>query len=244
MTSTSGATRSARKWPLDGEDCYSLVLDQAASSCQSEINEISRHTATTSDVTHVAAFESAFDQFPHGYYPQTQTLQSRQSYMAYAHTYAMGIASTTQCSSMYLQTPSMPVLQTAKLHETQRTTIVLRNIPKTYNTSSVVRLLETAGYTGLFDFVDVPTNRVSRTTGGFAIVNLRHPAYAPYFWKTFDGFHKWTCKSRNICRVVWYEQLQGLHEIMRRYKNLIIARKDIPKKSRPWLLTEGEWVPF
>eukprot|EP00928_Gymnodinium_smaydae_P097509 TRINITY_DN8849_c0_g3_i1.p1 TRINITY_DN8849_c0_g3~~TRINITY_DN8849_c0_g3_i1.p1 ORF type:complete len:398 (+),score=40.60 TRINITY_DN8849_c0_g3_i1:57-1250(+) len=125
---------------------------------------------------------------------------------------------------------------------TQRTTVILRNIPKTYNTARVVDLVHSHGFEGKCDFVDVPSKRVSASTGGFAIVNLADPAYIPLFWKTFDGFTDWKCKSKNTCRVVFYEQLQGLYEITQRYKNLIKERKVVPEADKPWLM-KGVVIP-
>eukprot|EP00928_Gymnodinium_smaydae_P073970 TRINITY_DN5705_c0_g2_i3.p1 TRINITY_DN5705_c0_g2~~TRINITY_DN5705_c0_g2_i3.p1 ORF type:complete len:385 (+),score=43.31 TRINITY_DN5705_c0_g2_i3:58-1212(+) len=242
--SKSGATPSAWEWPQNGDDC--IALDQTFFSLQSNVNKILLNTASTSDITDVTESKSAstdvdVGQFTYEYNPHEHNLLSYQAYTGYGNADGMGSESTKLRSSA---TPFVPLVRSPELHNTQRTTVLLRNIPKNLNTSRVVDWLNSAGYKGLFDFVDVPTNRVSKMTGGFAIVNLIHPAYAPFFWKTFDGFKQWTCKSKNICRVVWYDQLQGLHQILLRYKNLIIVNKGIPKKARPWLLNEGEWVPF
>eukprot|EP00928_Gymnodinium_smaydae_P055796 TRINITY_DN39271_c0_g1_i1.p1 TRINITY_DN39271_c0_g1~~TRINITY_DN39271_c0_g1_i1.p1 ORF type:complete len:398 (+),score=19.40 TRINITY_DN39271_c0_g1_i1:261-1454(+) len=98
-----------------------------------------------------------------------------------------------------------------------RTTVVLQNLPKTYTTSMVVNLVHSVGFKGKCDFVDMPSDRVSRTTGGFAIVNLMNPDDVPLFWKTLDGYTHWKCKSKNKCRVVWYDRLQGLNEIIQSY---------------------------
>eukprot|EP00928_Gymnodinium_smaydae_P069697 TRINITY_DN5334_c0_g7_i1.p1 TRINITY_DN5334_c0_g7~~TRINITY_DN5334_c0_g7_i1.p1 ORF type:complete len:413 (+),score=46.78 TRINITY_DN5334_c0_g7_i1:47-1285(+) len=126
----------------------------------------------------------------------------------------------------------------------ERTTVVLRNIPKTYNTCLVTNLVHSLGFRGKCDFIDVPGNRVSPSTRGCAIVNLVEPADFPIFFETFDGFSQWKSKSKSICRVEWCDQFDCLNDIIERYRKILEECKEISDANKPRLMSNGLPIPF
>eukprot|EP00928_Gymnodinium_smaydae_P033714 TRINITY_DN24077_c0_g1_i2.p1 TRINITY_DN24077_c0_g1~~TRINITY_DN24077_c0_g1_i2.p1 ORF type:complete len:459 (-),score=63.68 TRINITY_DN24077_c0_g1_i2:238-1539(-) len=254
-----------------GPECYS-GMDYVASARSTMFFSTTPASSQTPEVRqkfHLApAFDASRQAFPQKNYPTRATAfevhasqtspEFRQSlslasalddsYHAYNQNFTTRVKAfevhARQNSRAELSLPSRVRTKKPLKRGTQRTTVVLQNVPKTYNTSMVVNLIHSVGFKGRCDFVDMPVHRVSPSTGSFAIVNLVSPEDVPLFWKTLEGFTQWKCKSKNKCRVVWYEQLQGLDEIIHCYKNLLEVPKDIPDACKPRLLSNGVPMSF
>lgn len=83
-----------------------------------------------------------------------------------------------------------------------RTTVMLQRIPPTLNTESVQRTLDSMGYAGRYDAVNVPMNRGSNLSMRYAFVNFVSPADAARCIRVFTGkhFHQpdgstWICNA-------------------------------------------------
>merc|ERR1712056_172843 len=126
----------------------------------------------------------------------------------------------------------------------ERTTVMLRNLPNDYTREMVVALLDAHGFSGLFDFIYLPIDFKRKAGLGYAFVNFSSPAVADNAFSSLQGFAGWHVGSSKVLEVSWGEPLQGLEAHIDRYRNSPVMHSDVPDKYRPLLFKDGARVPF
>merc|ERR1711904_586515 len=125
-----------------------------------------------------------------------------------------------------------------------RTTVMVRNIPNSYTSSSLVELFEAKGYRTKFDFVYLPIDFRTGVNLGYAFVNFVSNLDAHHFILDFDGFRDWSLESLKICEVSWADPYQGLEEHVERYRNSPVMHEKMPDEYKPRVYRAGVRVPF
>jgi hypothetical protein len=125
-----------------------------------------------------------------------------------------------------------------------RTTLMVRNIPNSYTSSSLVELFEEKGHYGKFDFVYLPIDFRTGVNLGYAFVNLLDNLDAQQFIHDFNGFRDWSLESLKICEVSWADPYQGLEDHVERYRNSPVMHEMMPDDYKPRVYVAGVRVPF
>jgi len=125
------------------------------------------------------------------------------------------------------------------MDDSDRTTIMLKNLPKGLSRSMLLDLLEKKGFAKKCNFVYLPVEFTRRSCMGYAFVNLESPCMVPEFWNAFEGLSDWPVPSSKICRVTWSSPLQGLSEHVERFRNSPLMHATVPDECRPILLING-----
>jgi hypothetical protein len=121
----------------------------------------------------------------------------------------------------------------------QKTTVILRNLPIECNRDMLMQLLDVEGFSGRYDFLHYPIDFHKRTGLGYAIVNMVNHNVAVDVRSHFEGFKSWPCPSDNICEVAWNTPHQGLMTHIERYRNSPLMHESVPETYRPILLENG-----
>jgi len=121
--------------------------------------------------------------------------------------------------------------------------LMLRNIPLDMTRDMFVRMLDTEGFAGRYDFVYLPLDFKTSANLGYAFVNLRTHRDAQQLQKHFSGFCRWCIRSAKKCEVTW-STAQGLTAYIDRYRNNPVMHDSIPEKAKPLLFEHGVRVPF
>jgi len=142
----------------------------------------------------------------------------------------------TQLKPVDPKTPTVP--------ERARTTVMIRNLPTTFNRDDVVRTLNDCGFQGRFDFLYVPIDFRSDASLGYAFVNMTSPADARELWTSFDGFKDWGVPSDRTCSVCWSSPHQGYDDHVLRFRNSPVMHEDVPLDHKPMIFQNGGEVAF
>jgi len=132
----------------------------------------------------------------------------------------------------------------AQVEESERTTVMLRNLPNDYTRNMLLELLDNEGFEGRYNFVYLPMDFKRMAGLGYAFVNMETPEDAMEAWKHFDGFKQWTLQSMKVCEVAWGEPLQGLEQHIDRYRNSPVMHEEVDENFKPVLLNKGQRIPF
>jgi hypothetical protein len=122
----------------------------------------------------------------------------------------------------------------------QKTTVMLRNIPNNYNRDSFVELLDSQGFSGLYDFIYVPLDFKSRVAIGYAFLNFTSHVAALRAFDVFHGFSTWRGKSRKVCEVTWSETHQGLEANIEVVQSSKMNRRRVPEVCKPFIIKNGQ----
>lgn len=125
-----------------------------------------------------------------------------------------------------------------------RTTVMLRDLPEDYSRSTLLKLLDSQGFFGRFDFIYLPVDFKHRRNLGYALINLISPCEALRLTEHFEGFSTWDVVSDKICSVGWCFPQQGLEAHVERYRNSPVMHESVPAEWQPMLLSHGVPVPF
>eukprot|EP00928_Gymnodinium_smaydae_P062101 TRINITY_DN46034_c0_g1_i1.p1 TRINITY_DN46034_c0_g1~~TRINITY_DN46034_c0_g1_i1.p1 ORF type:complete len:351 (-),score=60.26 TRINITY_DN46034_c0_g1_i1:251-1303(-) len=125
-----------------------------------------------------------------------------------------------------------------------RTTVMIRNIPNNYSRAQLLKLLDSEGFVGKYDFVYLPMDFKADANLGYAFVNLVDTEQALKFWKIFEGFSNWVVSSSKVCSVSWSAPHQGLKAHVERYRNSSVMHEGVPDEYKPMVLLAGRRVAF
>ncbi|CAK0891997.1 unnamed protein product, partial [Prorocentrum cordatum] len=128
-------------------------------------------------------------------------------------------------------------------HAEDRTTVLVRNLPPSYTRDLLLELLDSHGFSGLYDFVYVPFEFNSGTTFGFAFVNLTKPEHAARFRAVFEGFSSWQVHCDREMAVGW-SFAQGYEAHVDRYRNSPIMHDAMPDGCKPVVFESGARAKF
>jgi len=124
------------------------------------------------------------------------------------------------------------------------TTVVMRNLPNNYKRTSLLELLDSQGFAGMYDFLYFPVDFRTHATLGYAFVNLVSSDSAEQLRRHFNGFSRWSVRSRKVCNVGWSQPHQGLDAHVARFQNSPLMHESVPDIYRPALFKDGVRVPF
>jgi len=126
----------------------------------------------------------------------------------------------------------------------RRTTVMVRNLPNNYTRNDVLKLFDTQGFAGKYDFVYFPIDFDTSAALGYAFVNMLSTADAEALMGKLEGFSQWHVTSEKICRVAWSQHSQGLETHVQRYRNSPLMHELVPDGYRPVLLENGRRIAF
>eukprot|EP00439_Symbiodinium_sp_Y106_P068065 s3710_g11.t1 len=122
---------------------------------------------------------------------------------------------------------------------TQRTTLMLRNLPNNYTRNMVCTMMDKEGFKGSYDFIYLPIDFRSKANLGYAFVNLVDEPQVQLFWQIFDGYTKWVLPSAKVCSVSWSGPHQGQQAHIDRYRDSPIMHGSVPDEFKPAIFAEG-----
>lgn len=129
--------------------------------------------------------------------------------------------------------------------EELRTTVVIRNLPRTYTREMVCEFMNEEGFAGRYDFVYLPTDFRTWLAFGYAFVNMVTPEDATDIMRCVDGFDEWKHDGEGkSCNVVWSDPYQGLEANIERYRNSPVMNESVNETYKPMLYHDGKSIPF
>jgi hypothetical protein len=126
----------------------------------------------------------------------------------------------------------------------ERTTLMLRNLPNSYNRAALLTMLDTEGFHGQYSFVYLPTDFNNFAGFGYAFVGFETHACAEAAKRHFQGFTKWKVPSQKTCDVAWSGEVQGNKAYIEKYRNSPVMHDSVPDEYKPALFANGLRVPF
>merc|ERR1711920_1142789 len=130
-----------------------------------------------------------------------------------------------------------------------RSTLMFRNLPQWFTQQKLEQLLKDEGFGMLYDFIYLPAELSNGSCFGYAFINMVTPQDAIRFVKYFQGFNRWPetdTKETETRRAVVHpsEQLQGLEEMVERYRNSPLMHSSVSDELRPAVYSRGVRVAF
>jgi len=128
--------------------------------------------------------------------------------------------------------------------EENRTTVMMRDIPNAYTSSTLVELFDAHGFWGRYDFLYLPVDFRTNLSLGYAFVNFVSSSDAQQFMTFFDGFSSWDFQSPKVCQVSFADPNQGLEEHVKRYRDSPVMHENVPDEFKPRLYHAGMRIAF
>jgi len=125
-----------------------------------------------------------------------------------------------------------------------RTTLMFRNLPNSYNRAALLTMLDSEGFRGQYSFVYLPTDFNNFAGFGYAFVGFETHACAELAKRHFQGFTKWKVPSQKTCDVAWSGEVQGNKAYIEKYRNSPVMHDSVPDEYKPALFANGLRVPF
>jgi len=123
------------------------------------------------------------------------------------------------------------------------TTVIMRNIPNRFSHTGLAAVLDTNGFSGVYDLIYVPLDFATGVSFGYAFVNLSSVEESERFIASFDGF-KWGGSSKKVCAIVRCCDNESPSERVERYRNLPVMHSSVPDSFKPALYSGGQRVSF
>jgi len=117
----------------------------------------------------------------------------------------------------------------------ERTTLVLRKLPKNETRTSLLEMLDRAGQKGLYNFVYLPMDFKKGKVFGHAIINFISNESAEEASFHFAG---------TGATIEWSDSHQGFDDLIQRYRNSPIMHPTMPETSKPLIFSDGSVEPF
>merc|ERR1719195_1717828 len=128
--------------------------------------------------------------------------------------------------------------------ETQKTTVIIRNLPEEYTRTALLNTLVAHGFAKWVNFLYLPLNFGTNSNFGYAFINFSAPEDALRFMADFQGFSDWLVPSANSANVAWSDERQGLEAQIERYRNSSMMHKSVADEAKPILLQDGVRIGF
>lgn len=127
----------------------------------------------------------------------------------------------------------------------QRTTLMFRNLPKSYTRSPFLEVIDAEGFAGTYEFVYLPTDFESCGNSGYAFISFITHDEATRAKKHFHGFSQWSpASSCKPCDVAWSGPVQGLEAHVKKYQNSPVMHDSVPDEYRPAIFINGVRARF
>jgi len=140
----------------------------------------------------------------------------------------------------------MPCIQAvhAASQSKPRTTLMLRNLPSSFDRADLLELLNSIGFEGQYDFVYLPVDFQSAAGLGYAFVNVQESAAAEQLTKKLQGFCAWSSDSSKVLEICWSEPTQGIEMLVERFRNSRVMHGMVPDEYKPAVFKNGVRAPF
>jgi hypothetical protein len=126
----------------------------------------------------------------------------------------------------------------------RRTTVMIRNLPEGFSRRMVENLLDAEGFAACYRFIYLPTDLATGTSFCYAFIDLATPEDAGRFRRHFTGFSRWRLASPKVAAVDWSEALQGVDQLVERYRNSPLMHPSVAETLRPALYRCGRRLTF
>jgi hypothetical protein len=124
------------------------------------------------------------------------------------------------------------------------TTAMLRNLPCGFTRDALLEILDTEGFTGMYDFVYVPIDFKRGLCKGYAFVNMTAVEHLQRLVEVFHGYSQWhNCTSTKVCQAS-VSHTQGLKANIERYRNSPVMGDAVPDIFKPALFVGKREIPF
>mmetsp|Transcript_65707 Transcript_65707/g.129467 ORF Transcript_65707/g.129467 Transcript_65707/m.129467 type:complete len:153 (-) Transcript_65707:110-568(-) len=122
------------------------------------------------------------------------------------------------------------------------TTIVVRNVPDSWEVQDLVSLLWWQGFSLDFNFAYVPLHISSEVALGYAVVNMANQAKAQQFMGQIQGMR--VPNQEKALVVEWCRKIQGLDGMVDRYRNSKVMHPNIADRQKPMVFHNGMPIRF
>jgi hypothetical protein len=124
--------------------------------------------------------------------------------------------------------------------EAERTTLLVKNLDRTWGTMRLVERLDAEGLRGTFDFVYAPIDFNDQLAFGYAFLNFCTPQAAR---EASERLKAWVVPGPESVDVQWTTH-QGLAVQVDRYQNSPVMHESIPRDLKPMLFKNGAPLEF
>jgi len=122
---------------------------------------------------------------------------------------------------------------------------MLRNLPLGLTRSELIQELDSAGFSGRYNFVYLPVDFTHRRSLGYALVT---PTTFPDAEQMLQAFQDRPLPSTDgtpsNCSARWSEPPQSLVEQIERYRNSPVMHPKMPEEYKPLMFMNGQQVAF
>ena len=115
------------------------------------------------------------------------------------------------------------------------TTLMVRNIPTRFTSSSFIDVLCDCGYSGTFDFFYLPMDFRTGKNMGYAFLNFTLPYYAQLFAHMFNGTRLGLTTSSKVLHIT-ISRRQGLIENIELFRNSDLLSSESYPCFKPFVL--------
>lgn len=140
--------------------------------------------------------------------------------------------------------PSNAATEVDSMPTFNKTTVMMRSMPKNVLRNMLTNILDTNGFAGYYDFVYMPMNFMTKDSFGYAFVNFLSHEDALRAFEVFQDFADWGVESEKTCDVSWSGLHQGLMEHIERYRNSPVMHPSVPDSFKPATFSFGVRVDF
>lgn len=125
-----------------------------------------------------------------------------------------------------------------------RTTLVMKNLPRSFDRNMLKKLLDSEGFAGSFDFLYVPLQWNQEQCVGYGLVNFVSVEAANRVWDHFVSYRDWDSPGHGLLELCWDTRHQGLQQLIKYYRNNSVMHPTLPDDCKPVLFNQGKQVPF
>lgn len=127
----------------------------------------------------------------------------------------------------------------------ERTSVVMRNIPKVYTRGDLLEFINQQGFDGSYDLVYLPVDFQTELNHGYAFINLTTTENFERFLQHFTNFSNRMNSSDSVCEVSCLEDTaQGIDGMIERYRNSPMMHESVEDRFKPALFENGLRIPF
>lgn len=124
------------------------------------------------------------------------------------------------------------------------TTLIVRNVPKTYGSAQLMETLNKTGFAAVYDFLYLPVDFEADMNFGYVFVNFITHEVALEAQRHFNGFAGWSVANEGVASAEWSNPHQGLEAHVERFRNSPMMHPAVPSCYKPMVFKDGASVPF
>jgi hypothetical protein len=133
--------------------------------------------------------------------------------------------------------------ETQVVDEKPFTQVIIKHLRHDLTRAKHFDFLHAVGYKGKYDMVYLPMDFSTGKCRQYAFVNFLSQEVAQQFQMQLQGCADEDIFGQEQCEVSW-SGLQGLPDIIQKYRNSPVMHPSVPDKCKPMLFVDGSAVPF